>query len=94
MVDPNAEPRRGLNFDSSDASASRCGSPGSRANSSCGVIQICSCRSPAAATPPGSGGRIHLSENTIKSHVQEIFRKLDVGNRVQAALKASKEGRL
>jgi DNA-binding NarL/FixJ family response regulator len=36
--------------------------------------------------------RIHLSENTIKSHIQEIFRKLDVGNRVQAALKASKEG--
>jgi DNA-binding NarL/FixJ family response regulator len=36
--------------------------------------------------------RIHLSENTIKSHVQEIFRKLDVGNRVQAALKASKQG--
>lgn len=38
--------------------------------------------------------RIHLSENTIKSHIQEIFRKLDVGNRVQAALKASKEGRV
>lgn len=36
--------------------------------------------------------RIHLSENTVKSHVQEIFRKLDVGNRVQAALKASGEG--
>jgi DNA-binding NarL/FixJ family response regulator len=36
--------------------------------------------------------RIHLSENTIKSHVQEIFRKLDVGNRVEAALRASKEG--
>ncbi len=36
--------------------------------------------------------RVHLSENTIKSHVQEIFRKLDVGNRVQAALKASKQG--
>jgi len=36
--------------------------------------------------------RIELSENTIKSHIQEIFRKLDVGNRVQAALKASKNG--
>ena len=36
--------------------------------------------------------RIQLSENTIKSHIQEIFRKLDVGNRVQAALKASKNG--
>jgi two-component system, NarL family, response regulator DevR len=38
--------------------------------------------------------RVHLSENTIKSHVQEIFRKLDVGNRVQAALKASEQGLL
>ena len=37
-------------------------------------------------------GRVHLSENTVKSHIQEIFRKLDVGNRVQAALRASKEG--
>ncbi len=36
--------------------------------------------------------RIHLSENTVKSHVQEIFRKLDVGNRVEAAVRASKEG--
>jgi DNA-binding NarL/FixJ family response regulator len=36
--------------------------------------------------------RVHLSENTIKSHIQEIFRKLDVGNRVEAALKASKKG--
>ena len=37
-------------------------------------------------------GRIHLSENTVKSHIQQIFRKLDVGNRVEAALRASKEG--
>ena len=37
-------------------------------------------------------GRIHLSENTVKSHIQAIFRKLDVGNRVEAALRASKEG--
>jgi DNA-binding NarL/FixJ family response regulator len=36
--------------------------------------------------------RVHLSTNTVKSHVQEIFRKLDVGNRVEAALKASQEG--
>lgn len=36
--------------------------------------------------------RVHLSENTVKSHVQEIFRKLDVDNRVVAALKASQEG--
>lgn len=37
-------------------------------------------------------GRIHLSENTVKSHIQQIFRKLDVGNRVEAALRASREG--
>lgn len=36
--------------------------------------------------------RVHLSENTIKSHVQEIFRKLKVGNRVEAAVRASREG--
>jgi two-component system response regulator DevR len=36
--------------------------------------------------------RIHLSENTVKSHIQQIFRKLEVGNRVEAALRASKEG--
>ena len=39
-------------------------------------------------------GRVFLSENTVKSHMQEIFRKLDVGNRVEAALRASKEGSL
>jgi DNA-binding NarL/FixJ family response regulator len=37
-------------------------------------------------------GRVHLSENTVKSHTQQIFRKLDVGNRVEAAIRASKEG--
>lgn len=37
-------------------------------------------------------GRIHLSENTVKSHIQQIFRKLDVSNRVEASLRASKEG--
>jgi two-component system, NarL family, response regulator DevR len=37
-------------------------------------------------------GRVHLSENTVKSHTQQIFRKLDVGNRVAAAIRASKEG--
>jgi two-component system, NarL family, response regulator DevR len=36
--------------------------------------------------------RVYLSENTVKSHVQEIFRKLDVDNRVEAALRASREG--
>jgi DNA-binding NarL/FixJ family response regulator len=35
---------------------------------------------------------IHLSENTVKSHVQEIFRKLHVRNRVEAAVRACKEG--
>jgi two-component system response regulator DevR len=36
--------------------------------------------------------RVYLSENTVKSHVQEIFRKLDVRNRVEAAILATKEG--
>ncbi|HZQ26150.1 MAG TPA: response regulator transcription factor [Acidimicrobiales bacterium] len=36
--------------------------------------------------------RVHLSENTVKSHVQEIFRKLDVRNRVEAALRAVQDG--
>ena len=36
--------------------------------------------------------RVHLSENTVKSHVQEIFRKLEVRNRVEAALRAAREG--
>ena len=36
--------------------------------------------------------QLHLSENTIKSHIQEIFRKLDVSNRVAAALRASEAG--
>lgn len=36
--------------------------------------------------------RIHLSENTVKSHVQEIFRRLEARNRVQAAVRAIREG--
>jgi len=36
--------------------------------------------------------RVYLSENTVKSHVQEIFRKLGVRTRVEAALRASREG--
>jgi two-component system, NarL family, response regulator DevR len=36
--------------------------------------------------------RVHLSQNTVKSHVQELFRKLDVGNRVEAALMATRKG--
>ena len=34
---------------------------------------------------------VHLSENTVKSHVQEILRRLQVRNRVQAAVLATKE---
>lgn len=34
---------------------------------------------------------ITLSENTVKSHLQEIFRKLEVRNRVEAALVAVRE---
>lgn len=35
---------------------------------------------------------VHLSENTVKSHIQEIFRKLGVRNRVEAAILAGKSG--
>jgi GAF domain-containing protein len=37
-------------------------------------------------------GRIHLSENTVKSHIQEILRRLEARNRVQAAVRATREG--
>jgi len=33
---------------------------------------------------------VHLSENTIKTHIQEIFRKLGVRNRVEAVMTATK----
>ncbi|MFZ0129673.1 MAG: response regulator transcription factor, partial [Candidatus Dormiibacterota bacterium] len=36
--------------------------------------------------------RVHLSENTVKSHVQDIFAKLDVRNRVEAAISAARQG--
>jgi DNA-binding NarL/FixJ family response regulator len=36
--------------------------------------------------------QVHLSEHTVKSHTQEIFQKLEVRNRVQAALLASRSG--
>jgi DNA-binding CsgD family transcriptional regulator len=36
--------------------------------------------------------QIHLSENTVKSHIQEIFRRLEARNRVEAAVRATKEG--
>jgi two-component system, NarL family, response regulator DevR len=35
---------------------------------------------------------VHLSENTVKSHVQEVFHRLEVRNRVEAAILATKEG--
>jgi two-component system, NarL family, response regulator DevR len=37
---------------------------------------------------------VHLSENTVKTHIQEIFRKLGVRNRVEAAILAGKSGLL
>ena len=36
--------------------------------------------------------RIHLSENTVKSHIQAILRRLEARNRVQAAVRATKAG--
>jgi DNA-binding CsgD family transcriptional regulator len=36
--------------------------------------------------------RVHLSENTVKSHVREILRKLEAQNRVQAVARAIREG--
>jgi DNA-binding CsgD family transcriptional regulator len=36
--------------------------------------------------------RVNLSENTVKTHLQDIFRKLDVRNRVEAAIKATRDG--
>lgn len=38
--------------------------------------------------------RVHLSENTVKTHLQEIFRKLGVRNRVEAAMRALRDGLL
>ena len=35
---------------------------------------------------------VHLSENTVKTHVRDIFRKLNVRTRVEAALRATREG--
>jgi DNA-binding NarL/FixJ family response regulator len=36
--------------------------------------------------------RVYLSETTVKSHDQEIFRKLEVHNRLEAALRATRQG--
>ncbi|TMD43594.1 MAG: GAF domain-containing protein [Chloroflexi bacterium] len=38
------------------------------------------------------GEAVHLSENTIKFHVREIFRKLKARNRVEAAMAAVRRG--
>ena len=35
--------------------------------------------------------QVHLSENTVKSHVQVILRRLGARNRVEAAVQATKE---
>jgi len=39
-------------------------------------------------------GRIHLSVGTVKDHVSAVLTKLEVGNRVQAALVAQRAGLL
>jgi len=36
--------------------------------------------------------RVDVSENTVKSHIQEILRRLQARNRVQAAVQATREG--
>jgi DNA-binding NarL/FixJ family response regulator len=36
-------------------------------------------------------GLVHLSENTVKTHIQEILRRMGARNRVQAAVRATKE---
>lgn len=35
---------------------------------------------------------LHITENTIKSHIKEIFSKLDVHNRIEAVVMAKKRG--
>ena len=37
-------------------------------------------------------GKLSLSENTVKGYIQEIFRRLDVNNRVAAVMRASRAG--
>jgi two-component system, NarL family, response regulator DevR len=36
--------------------------------------------------------QLHISENTIKSHIKEVFSKLDVHNRIEAVVMAKKRG--
>ncbi len=38
--------------------------------------------------------RLTLSENTVKCHVQHLFRKLGVENRTEAALRHTTSGRV
>ena len=38
------------------------------------------------------GGRLHVAEGTVKNHLTSIFRKLDVSDRVHAAIKAREYG--
>jgi DNA-binding NarL/FixJ family response regulator len=35
--------------------------------------------------------RVHLSENTVKTHIQEILQRLEARNRVQAGVRPTKE---
>jgi DNA-binding NarL/FixJ family response regulator len=39
-------------------------------------------------------GQLYISENTVKNHVSSILNKLDVDNRVQAAVRAIRDGLL
>lgn len=39
-------------------------------------------------------GQVHLSENTVKTHIQEIFRSLGARNRVDAVMQAHRRGLL
>jgi DNA-binding NarL/FixJ family response regulator len=41
---------------------------------------------------PEIAGQLYISENTVKNHVSSILTKLDVDNRVQASVRAVREG--
>jgi LuxR family maltose regulon positive regulatory protein len=41
-----------------------------------------------------TAARLHISKNTIKTHLQRIYSKLEVGNRLQAVNKAKEMGLL
>ena len=42
--------------------------------------------------PPEVAAQLNLSENTVKGCIREIFRRLDVNNRVAAVMRASRAG--